>query len=380
MRILHIHQDYPDGLNYPFTRAVENLIDACKTKDESITHTVLSINRTSNPLKVSSQSFEQGIAVIYWAIPLPFVYPIMMWLSYIYLYRKIKHIDFNLIHGHTLTTEGWFAYLVSKRSKKPYVLSIRGGTDQHNFSRLSIHIKIFKKIYESASEVFFVSPWMGGQIKKLFNTEIKEKVLFPNICIINPLDVEHLKKSENKFITCASFTQYKRKGLIPLIHAISILRDNKHDVMLDIYGNDNIKHFKIIQNEISKLNLGNHIKIKSNTDQKSLRVELMNSKGFILPSINETFGMTYIEALSVDCPIIYMENTGIDGYFDFYKIGIKLKNQEPDSIASAIIELNNNSNIYKQGIDKMKNDLYLKEFTGEKVSGTYLTQIKKIDK
>src|SRR5690606_18816788 len=36
---------------------------------------------------------------------------------------------------------------------------------------------------------------------------------------------------------------------------------------------------------------------------------------FIMPSINETFGLVYIEALSQGLPIIYTANDGIDGFY-----------------------------------------------------------------
>ena len=73
MNLLHIHQDYPDGRPYSATKAVSNLIDSAKIIDPSVKHFVLSINRTSNPFKISIKNFEDGISLVYWSLPLPFI-------------------------------------------------------------------------------------------------------------------------------------------------------------------------------------------------------------------------------------------------------------------------------------------------------------------
>ena len=43
---------------------------------------------------------------------------------------------------------------------------------------------------------------------------------------------------------------------------------------------------------------------------------------FIMPSLNETFGLVFIEALTQNLPIIYTIHEGVYGYFEDNKYGV----------------------------------------------------------
>ena len=60
---------------------------------------------------------------------------------------------------------------------------------------------------------------------------------------------------------------------------------------------------------------------------------------FVLPSHNETFGMSYLEALFAGTPILYSKGTGIDGFLDGLDVGIAVNPCSVWSIASGLIQL-----------------------------------------
>ena len=51
-------------------------------------------------------------------------------------------------------------------------------------------------------------------------------------------------------------------------------------------------------------------------EENELRNFYRQNDIFCMPSFNETFGMTYIEAMSQGCQIICSEDQGIDGYLN----------------------------------------------------------------
>jgi len=381
MKILHIHQDYPDGRPYPYTKAVSNLIDGCKVQDSNLEHLVVSINRTSNPLKVSTQVFDQGVSIVYWAIPLPYIYYWSMKLSSLYIHNKIKKFKIDMIHAHKLTCEGVLAYFLAKKMHVPYSLSIRGGSDMHNTKRLSAHNPFFSKIFNKAKHIFWVSLWAKDYLQDTLNLN-QEKVLtsvvLPNICNIN-LSYPHKDFSERKgYITAVSFHQYKRKGISELIESIAILNKNDPSIELYIYGSGD----DIYKNEIEKLIVSfaaqSCVFLKGQVHQQELLTAMSYCKGFLLPAVNETFGMAYIEALSVGCPILYVENTGVDGYFDDIRVGEKITKLCTHEIAKSIkIIEDNNEELCKQ-IKSLQNTNFLSMYTYENVVFNYLTQIKNV--
>ncbi|GLQ30281.1 glycosyltransferase [Litoribrevibacter albus] len=335
-RILHIHQDYPDGRVYPCTRAVANLIDAVENETRSIEHFVLSINRTSNPLNISIKKFDQGLSVVYWAIPLPYIYLPVMWLWSLIFLRLLKSSNFDLVHAHKLTTEGLVGEYIARKRGIPYVISVRGGSDSHNINRLPCCRKVFKRIAENAFHIFFVSPWMKNRYPDYFLNESNTKL--PNICEYSK-SVSNIDNRNNKYISVLSFHQYKRKGILPLIKSISLLRDEGFYVCLDVYGTGNAAYRKVISDYIEELGCQDQIDLKGEVPRDDLVSALKKSKGLLLPAANETFGMVYIEALMAGVPILYHQNTGVDGYFDDNDIGTKVASQDVFEIKDRVKEL-----------------------------------------
>jgi glycosyltransferase involved in cell wall biosynthesis len=375
MNILHIHKDYPDGSAYPYTLAVDNLIRGCQDLKPGVVHTVLSINRTFNPFKVAVSSFEQGISVIYWAVPLPYLYHLSMKLSAYYIFNKIRHLKVDVIHGHKLTCEGVFSYYFSNKFNVPYVLSIRGGSDQHNLCRLSAHHKFFERVYKNATQIFWVSAWASKKFASILNVtdeQLQKSKLLPNICDIEQSKHMLICNERESYVTALSFHQYKRKGILELIQAIAQLKHLGVRLTLDIYGTGPKKIRDIILQKIEACGLSAQITLRGQVSQQVLREHMASSKGFLMPATNETFGMAYVEALSVGCPILYIKNTGIDGYFDHLDVGIGIGKQDVGEIKAALeyIELNNRE--LCQAVSQMVSKNFLADFTLTRVVTNYI--------
>jgi len=378
MKLLHIHQDFPDGRDYPFTKAVSNLITGLKNTDPSVKHVVLSINRTSNPFKVSLQKFDLGYSLVYWAIPLKFVYGPMMavWIFLLSLLLKKEGID--RIHAHKLTTEGMLAKGLSERMNTDYMVSVRGGSDLNNFNRLPSYKSLFLDIYSNAKHVFYVSPWAYS----FLNTEgVSDKVprtTLPNICdidLVTPCDIA----SRERFIMVVSLHQHERKGVIPVLEAMKDLKLRGESVYLDIVGGGDEQNRKLIESAVKELGLVEDVNLLGPLPHTEVKDMLSRSKGLLLPAMNETFGMAYIESLACGCPILYMKNTGIDGYFDEYEVGVKVTSQKVSELSNAISKLIKNQEHYQSQIKMLDKFNYLEMFKEASVSLSYIKVLRSID-
>jgi glycosyltransferase involved in cell wall biosynthesis len=375
MNVLHIHQDYPDGRDYPYTLAVANLIKGCQELKPEVVHTVVSINRTSNPFKMSVNNFEQGISFVYWGIPLPYLCKLSMKLSSLFMFNKIKHLKVDVIHAHKLTCEGVFAYYFAKKLHIPYVISIRGGSDSHNLSRLSVDIRLFTKIYKAAAQIYWVSAWAQKSFPAILDIneeEMLESKLLPNICEIEPSTQVVASHKRINYLTAISFHQYKRKGILELIQAIALLKIQGVRLTLDIYGSGPEKAKNTIIQQINEYNLTEQISLKGMVSRGVLREKMAGSKGFLMPATNETFGMAYVEALAVGCPILYVKNTGIDGYFDDHGVGVGIAKQDVREIKTALEYIEKNNGMLCQSVAKILRNDVLVDFTQSAVASNYL--------
>ncbi|MDA9558065.1 glycosyltransferase [Vibrio sp.] len=379
MKVLHIHQDYPDGRNRPFTKAVSNLIENSEMHHDDVQHEVLSINRCTNPLHISIKPFEQGVSVMYWSLPIPIVNLCMMVIWSFVFSLILKNKKYDLIHGHKLTTEGMITYFLSKHWKIPYFISVRGGSDEHNMKRWWDCKGLFKKVYLNAKHVFFVNPAIKASVEERINAQ-RESTPLPNIIKTKQPDgdIQPSFDAEGRYCFIMSFHQYKRKGLIQLIQAIAQLKASGTIIQLDIIGSGATETLlNLINDEINHCKLAEQIRIVGALPHDELLAYLPKSKGLLLPAVQETFGMVYIEALTNGIPILYMANTGVDGYLADGKLGYRLYSQDVGDIAKGVEFIDENQRELKSYISELKTTNFFEQFTGESVSQFYIGTVLK---
>ena len=278
---------------------------------------------------------------------------IKKWYKYLYYYKEKKlyndiksKIDLScidVIHAHTMFSDGGIAYKAFKEYGTKYVVALRN-TDVNDYIRLMKHTYPYgHKILLNAEKIIFISTGL----KKLFETSSFCKPIFDQIkdkMIVQPNGIEdywleHLKNKEHKghnVLYIGDFTP--NKNVERLINAIVNIRKKEDylDCKLFIIGggrdkNDTVK--RLISNNSEFVNYLGKIYDKSKI------AEVMSSCSvFAMPSITETFGLVYLEALSQNLPVVFTKCQGIDGMFD-ESVGIGVNPFSVDDISNAIIKI-----------------------------------------
>lgn len=374
MNILHIHQDFPDGSPYPATKAVLNLIEAVEA-NSNLTSYVLSLHRTSNPFKISVKPFERGLSVVYFSLPLPYVHRFMLhfwaWLIGIFYLNTMK---FDVIHAHKLTSEGLFARYFASAWGVSYLITVRGGTDFRFYSRMHDCKRMFNQILTDAKKVIFLTPAARKIMKRLSGLYLDNSTVIPNLCRFRTKsDAEKKTKNIIEYTTVLSFHQYKRKGVLNLISAIGLLRDKfpALQIHLNIIGGGDDSVLKIIQSHASSLQLSDHIVYSGVLSHEDALGAISRSDGMLLPAVDETFGMAYLESIANHTPILYMQGTGIDGFFSDDLVGVSVKTQNPDEIASAILVLNERGDDFRFHIAELIRSGFFNRFKSEHIVDSY---------
>ena len=223
--------------------------------------------------------------------------------------QKIINFKPDLLHAHTLFSDGVLAYEIYKKYSIPYIVAVRS-TDTNSVLKYKTWLKrLGSKIIDNAERVIFISPFLQSQVIEIYGQNILNKSLI----ISNGIDNVYFKQNlEPKIINKNPSLLYvgnfiKRKNVLALTNFAI-----KYDYQLKIVGKGG-KQEKTI---LSKAKTHKNINYLGSLDnRKDLIHVYRNSDIFIMPSYNETFGLVYIEALSQGTPIIYSKRTGIDGFF-----------------------------------------------------------------
>lgn len=267
-----------------------------------------------------------------------FVYSpcIRPWYKLVYHYKSYKlykdmkyHMNIktmDLIHAHTLFSDGVLAYKAYKEFGTPYVLAVRN-TDINDYIRLMRHTyHMGRKILINAKKVYFIS----AALKKRFEesdfvrpilNQVKDKLEFqPNG--IDDFWHEHISHNEHNGHDVLYIGDFSaNKNVVRLAKAILALRKECgfEDVRLIIVGGIVLGGGRRNDGKTQAIIDANPEAIKAlgKIYDKDKLAEVMNGCSlFAMTSIYETFGLVYIEALSQNLPLVYTKGQGIDGIFD----------------------------------------------------------------
>ena len=347
MKILQISNDYAGSkVHSNLTKELDELgveqIVYCPVREERLLG--------KNQFKGIHISFIYSNVIKPWY---KFVYHYKRKMLYKDLKKKVNLKDIDLIHAATLFSDGGLAYKAYKEFGIPYVVAVRN-TDINTFGHNLPHTwSSGRTILEHAKKVYFISQAPKNEFENLrFISSIKEKV--KNKFILRPNGVEeywhnHIDNKvhkSNSLLYIGDFTP--NKNISRLINAVKQLREEetfKH-VKLTIVGGGKDKN-----GEIEDL-------IEENNDfvtylgpiyEKDKLADVMSQHtAFVMPSIHETFGLVYIEALSQNLPVIYSKGQGIDGLFEESgePVGLGVNPFSVDDIKNAIKIVLSNPGIF----------------------------------
>ena len=166
-----------------------------------------------------------------------------------------------------------------------------------------------EEAYKNAKKIACRSFVLQEKFKKLMPELADKTFVAPSGVEINAVGLESPTYCPTiKVLTCANLI--KRKNIDKLILAIKDLDDFE----LTIIGDG--KEFKRLKSLVKEVGCGfnrTNIKFLGRLPHEKVLEQMQTADIFILPSVNETFGMVYLEAMASGCVTVCTKNDGIDG-------------------------------------------------------------------
>lgn len=240
----------------------------------------------------------------------------------------------DIIHAHFLKI-GTAAMSVCRKNNIPLIL-----TEHSSYlNKTGLSKSVYRRAvttYNSCSALISVSHPLAENIKSVTG--------FDSIVIHNIANVGEgkrvLKKPDNKTtLFVAAGNLLPRKGFDTLLRAFVRAHETYEDIRLDIYG-EGVERSNL-EELITELSLDSCVSLKGRYNKKDLDVLFENAVAFVLASRAETFGVVYIEAMSLGLPVIA---TRCGGPEDFVKDnnGYLVEVDNIDQLADAIIQMKEN--------------------------------------
>lgn len=261
--------------------------------------------------------------------------------------KRININKIDIIHVHRILYGGYVALKLKEKYNIPYIVAIRN-SDLYGFGRnMSIYKRHCWNIINNASKVIFISEAYRENVTERYADREKKVIIreksdvIPNgiddYFINNIIALDSRSNPAIGYIRLISLGDIdENKNVLTTLKAIDILIAKGIKVTLKIAG--------IIRNEsvFNILNNKAYVEYLGVLSKEQVRYELLSSDIFVMPSVHETFGLVYAEAMSQGLPIIYTRGQGFDGQYQEGEVGYSVDCYNAQEIADRILDIISN--------------------------------------
>ena len=243
-----------------------------------------------------------------------------------------NNLKFDLVHGHMTQPSGLICMKLHEKFHVPYVLTIHENglwfADEIKLGHYSI-IDSWKNadalIRVNKNDIPLLKEWNENSY---YIPNIYSPKYYP---IEKDYCREKLGISKDAYIIFSLGNLIVRKGFNYLIEAVSLLNDTEKEMYCYIGGKG--KEEKHLLELISQLHMDRYVHLIGRISDEEVKLWMNAADIFVLPSLNESFGVVNIEAMACGTPVISTNAGGVPSIICDSKYGLMA---EPGDVSDLI--------------------------------------------
>ncbi len=244
-----------------------------------------------------------------------------------YLKAVLSGFAPDVIHAHTLGFDSEVGAWLKKNLHIPLVVTTHGGDTFEPFKEGKFsHLK---KYADQSNHLVCVSTLLKRRMEDC-------GVTTPMSVILNGFHVKGASACEEKpplSIVQAGYLIARKKADVT-IRAVALLRKLHPNVTLDIVGSGSeLSRFQALCGELGVLD---SVYFRGFLPNSETLNAMAKSRFFIMPSVNEGFGIVYLEAMASGCITIGTEGEGIADLIVSGENGFLVPPDDPEAIVQAV--------------------------------------------
>ena len=252
--------------------------------------------------------------------------------------EALKEAKYDLIHAHDWPTFE-AAMLMQSVSNKPLILHVHSTEIDRNGEHGNEFVfKLEKEGFDKADKIITVSQYTKNVLTNHYDVNDKKiEVVYHGV----PEGFDN-RKTENplpefgeKVVTfCGRITH--QKGPSYFVNAASKLSERTDQIRFVMAGDGDLKE-KMIE-LTAELGISKHFHFSGFLTKEELNRLWQITDVLVMPSVSEPFGLTGVEAMSADLPIIISRQSGL---IELFPHVLQIDYWETDALANMIFKLIN---------------------------------------
>ncbi|HJR04176.1 MAG TPA: glycosyltransferase family 4 protein, partial [Methylomirabilota bacterium] len=233
------------------------------------------------------------------------------------------------------------------RRALPFVSSLKGIiADELRNERgwvrflLSVQARWERRNVERADLVVVTSRYSADVAQREYGVPLERLAVVPE-----PIDLEVWddqfwrapRRARNGPVVLSVARMYPRKRLSDLLHAAAILRARVPGIQVRIVGRG--PEWEAVSRLHAALGLGDSVALLGDLTRERLAEEYVNASVFCLPSVQEGFGIVFLEAMAAELPVVACRIAAIPEVVLDGTTGLLVGPRDPGALAEALERL-----------------------------------------
>jgi glycosyltransferase involved in cell wall biosynthesis len=302
------------------------------------------------------------------------------WKAYFFAKKLIRKNKYDLSHSFFTVPCGFISFLLRKKYRIPYIVSLRGSDVPGYSERFTAVYFFIKPLIRSIWKKSFAVVSNSRGLKDLaLKTDPEQKIdVIPNGIdtdqFVKPESYKVIKSNEEKFKILCVTRITPRKGIRYLIEAFRELSEKSDDISLRIIGDGDER--KELEKLSDSLGVGEKVEFTGLVSHEKLPPYFEQADVFVLPSLNEGMSNSMLEALASGLPLIATDTGGTKELIAEDINGFVVKMEDAHDLAEKIEKLMNDPDLKKRMGEESRKKAEMMSW--EKVAEGYFNLYKKL--
>jgi glycosyltransferase involved in cell wall biosynthesis len=205
---------------------------------------------------------------------------------------------------------------------------------------LSVQARWERRNVERADLVVVTSRYSADVAQREYGVPLERLAVVPE-----PIDLEVWddqfwrapRRARNGPVVLSVARMYPRKRLSDLLHAAAILRARVPGIQVRIVGRG--PEWEAVSRLHAALGLGDSVVLLGDLTRERLAEEYVNASVFCLPSVQEGFGIVFLEAMAAELPVVACRIAAIPEVVLDGTTGLLVGPRDPGALAEALERL-----------------------------------------
>ena len=248
--------------------------------------------------------------------------------------------NYDVVHAHALFSFATSAAAAAaRRNTVPYVIRPLGtlaryGMRQHSLLKQVSWFTVERRLLKQAAAVHFTSEAEREEAERLGKWR---SVVIP-LGVATPPHIDRAPVDEDRPVYLYLSRIHPKKRVELLLQAFWLVRETVGGARLVIAGNGEPGYVRELQGLSAELGIAEHVTWAGHVKGEEKAKLFAQATAFVLPSVNENFGIAPVEALAAGVPVVLTRGVAIHREVEASQAGIIVDDTVSD-LADAMIDI-----------------------------------------